>query len=172
MAIWRSLAVARFRSDIKVIKSDLTSTSGSCRCQILVYRAKRNAIIFQLATWLPPTGKISIAKIGVLPISPLFERQPSNPTSKRVLVNAAIKKELCRVEANNDKPWMSKVRPWYGHADHIHVRLKRPADLLTCRAQPAVPSGNGCDKSLSSWFADWILRLKIQKFWVGERFET
>src|SRR4249919_2211094 len=83
------------------------------------------------------------------------------PEVERVLVNAAIKKELCRVVSNDDKSWMSKVRPWYGHADHIHVRLKCPADSPNCRAQPAVPSGDGCDKSLKSWFADWILRLKI-----------
>ena len=83
------------------------------------------------------------------------------PDVERVLVNAAIKKELCRVETKDDKSWMSKVRPWYGHADHIHVRLKCPADSPNCRAQPAVPSGDGCDKSLKSWFADWILRIKI-----------
>jgi penicillin-insensitive murein DD-endopeptidase len=80
---------------------------------------------------------------------------------ERVLVNAAIKKELCRVEGESDKSWMSKVRPWYGHADHIHVRLKCPADSPDCRAQPAVPPGDGCDKSLNYWFANWILRLKI-----------
>src|SRR6476469_9792689 len=83
------------------------------------------------------------------------------PDVERVLVNAAIKKELCRVESKDDKSWMSKVRHWYGHADHIHVRLKCPADSPNCRAQPAVPSGDGCDKSLTSWFADWILRLRI-----------
>jgi penicillin-insensitive murein endopeptidase len=83
------------------------------------------------------------------------------PEVERVLVNAAIKKELCRVEGKNDKSWMSKVRPWYGHADHIHVRLRCPADSPDCRAQPAVPPGDGCDKSLNNWFADWILRLKI-----------
>jgi hypothetical protein len=49
---------------------------------------------------------------------------------------------------------MSKVRPWYGHADHIHVRLKCPTDSPDCRAQLAVPAGNGCDKSLNHWFAD------------------
>lgn len=83
------------------------------------------------------------------------------PDVERVLVNAAIKKELCRVEGEKDKSWMSKVRPWYGHADHIHVRLKCPADSPDCRAQPAVPPGDGCDKLLYNWFADWILRLKI-----------
>ena len=83
------------------------------------------------------------------------------PEVERVLVNAAIKKELCRGKSTKDESWMSKVRPWYGHADHIHVRLKCPADSPDCRAQPAVPAGNGCDKSLNHWFVDWILRLKI-----------
>src|SRR5215510_4573230 len=83
------------------------------------------------------------------------------PEVERVLVNAAIKKELCRIEGKSDKSWMSKVRPWYGHADHIHVRLKCPTDSPNCRAQPAVPAGDGCDKSLDYWFADWILHLKI-----------
>ncbi len=83
------------------------------------------------------------------------------PEVERVLVNAAIKKELCRVESNSDKTWMSKVRPWYGHSDHIHVRLKCPTNSPYCRAQPAVPGGDECDKSLGRWFADWILRLKI-----------
>jgi penicillin-insensitive murein endopeptidase len=83
------------------------------------------------------------------------------PEVERVLVNAAIKKELCRIKGDGDKSWLAKVRPWYGHADHIHVRLKCPSDSPNCRAQPAVPSGDGCDKSLTHWFADWILRLII-----------
>jgi len=83
------------------------------------------------------------------------------PEVERVLVNAAIKKELCRVETKDDKSWMAKVRPWYGHTDHIHVRLKCPVDSPNCRAQPSVPPGDGCDKSLNQWFAEWILRLII-----------
>jgi penicillin-insensitive murein endopeptidase len=83
------------------------------------------------------------------------------PEVERVLVNAAIKKELCRIKGKDDQSWMSKVRPWYGHADHIHVRLKCPADSPNCRAQPPVPPGDGCDKSLNHWFAEWILRLII-----------
>jgi penicillin-insensitive murein endopeptidase len=83
------------------------------------------------------------------------------PEVERVLVNAAIKKELCRVEGKDDESWMSKVRPWYGHADHIHVRLKCPADSPNCRTQPAVPAGDGCDKSLNYWFADRILKIKL-----------
>ena len=79
------------------------------------------------------------------------------PEVERVFVNAAIKKELCHVVDKKDDGWLSKVRPWYGHADHIHVRLKCPDDSPNCREQPAVPVGDGCDKSLDSWFTDAIL---------------
>jgi penicillin-insensitive murein DD-endopeptidase len=86
------------------------------------------------------------------------------PEVERVLVNAAIKKELCRVESQDDRSWMSKVRPWYGHDDHIHVRLKCPADSPDCRAQPPVPGGDGCDKSLDHWFTASVLSIKIPEF--------
>ncbi len=78
------------------------------------------------------------------------------PEVERVLVNAAIKQELCRVEK---KPaWLAKVRPWYGHHDHIHVRLKCPADSPICRAQPPVGGEDGCDKkALEFWFSDRVL---------------
>jgi penicillin-insensitive murein endopeptidase len=56
------------------------------------------------------------------------------------------------------------VRPWYGHADHIHVRLKCPTDSPNCRAQPPVPSSDGCSaKELDFWFKDAILHPKPSK---------
>jgi penicillin-insensitive murein endopeptidase len=80
------------------------------------------------------------------------------PEVERVLVNAAIKKELCRVENGHSRAWLAKVRPWYKHHDHIHVRLKCPADSPNCRAQPPVPGGDGCsDKELAFWFSDKVL---------------
>ncbi len=82
------------------------------------------------------------------------------PEVERVLVNAAIKKSLCEMEGKNHYSWMDKVRPWYGHNDHIHVRLKCPADSPHCRAQPPVPGSDGCGKELSYWFSDKVLHLK------------
>lgn len=99
-------------------------------------------------TWTPAVG----AFIRTAAVQPEVER---------VLVNAAIKKELCRVEDKKHDGWMAKVRPWYGHADHIHVRLKCPADSPNCRAQPPVPVGDGCSaKELDFWFKDAILHPK------------
>ena len=54
---------------------------------------------------------------------------------------------------------MSKVRPWYGHHDHIHVRLSCPADSPNCRKQPPVAGDDGCsEKALAYWFSDKVLR--------------
>ena len=85
------------------------------------------------------------------------------PEVERVLVNAAIKKRLCEMQGKHHPDWMKKVRPWYGHNDHIHVRLKCPADSPNCRAQPPVPGTDGCDKSLNYWFSDRVLHPKLKK---------
>jgi len=82
------------------------------------------------------------------------------PEVERVLVNAAIKKRLCEMEGKGNHSWMDKVRPWYGHNDHIHVRLKCPADSPNCRKQPPVPGSDGCGKELAFWFSDKVLHPK------------
>jgi len=74
----------------------------------------------------------------------------------RIFVHPAIKLELCNkfsVNPENTK-WLRKVRPWYGHNEHMHVRLKCPADAPLCVNQPPPPPGNGCGKELASWFPD------------------
>jgi penicillin-insensitive murein endopeptidase len=82
------------------------------------------------------------------------------PEVERVLVNAAIKKKMCEMQGDKHPAWMDKVRPWYGHNDHIHVRLKCPADSPHCRHQPAVPDSADCGKSLDYWFSDRVLHPK------------
>ena len=62
-----------------------------------------------------------------------------DPVVVRILVNAAIKKALCR-EAGADRTWLYKVRPWYGHAEHFHVQIACPADSAECKpASTAAP---------------------------------
>jgi penicillin-insensitive murein endopeptidase len=74
------------------------------------------------------------------------------PEVERVLVNAAIKKKLCET-TTGDRSWLSKVRPWYGHHDHIHVRLACPAGATQCKAQPPTPESEGCaDADFKFWF--------------------
>jgi penicillin-insensitive murein endopeptidase len=86
----------------------------------------------------------------------------TSPGVERVLVNAAIKKELCRAVGPKAE-WLHKVRPWYGHHDHIHVRLACPPDSPNCRHQPPVPEDDGCGKALDFWFSDKVLK-PVTKF--------
>lgn len=70
----------------------------------------------------------------------------------RIFVNPAIKLALCQAEGQGDREWLRKVRPWFGHAAHLHVRLACPADAPACIPQEAPPPGDGCDAELMSWF--------------------
>ena len=78
---------------------------------------------------------------------------------ERVLVNPAIKRALCR-DATGDRKWLNKVRPYYGHNYHMHVRIGCPGNSDTCREQDPTPSGDGCDASLEHWFSDEVLHPK------------
>ncbi|OOF79984.1 penicillin-insensitive murein endopeptidase [Rodentibacter caecimuris] len=69
----------------------------------------------------------------------------------RIFVNPAIKLKLCQT-AGNDRAWLHKIRPWFGHDSHFHVRLKCPADAAYCEDQVSVPAGDGCGEELYSWF--------------------
>ena len=71
------------------------------------------------------------------------------PGVDRVLVNHAIKRELCRAHAGAS--WLRRVRPWRGHDSHMHVRLLCPSGEAECRDAPPPPPGDGCDASLAWW---------------------
>jgi penicillin-insensitive murein endopeptidase len=75
----------------------------------------------------------------------------------RVFVNPAIKKELCR-SVGGDRSWMTKVRPYWGHDDHIHIRLACPGGASSCEDQDPPPEGDGCaEKDLAYWFQPSVL---------------
>jgi penicillin-insensitive murein endopeptidase len=79
------------------------------------------------------------------------------PAVQRIFVNAAIKKALCR-EAKGDRGWLSKVRPWWGHDYHFHIRIKCPAGSSECEGQPEPAASEGCSAGdLAYWFKDSVL---------------
>jgi penicillin-insensitive murein DD-endopeptidase len=83
-----------------------------------------------------------------------------DPQVERIFVNPAIKKALCR-DAGSDRAWLSKVRPYWGHDYHFHVRIKCPADSPECKPQAPAPAGDGCSgKDLDWWFTDAVLHPK------------
>lgn len=69
----------------------------------------------------------------------------------RIFVNPAIKVKLCQT-AGSDRGWLQKVRPWYGHDSHMHVRLGCPPNSPLCERQAPIPAGDGCGAELYSWF--------------------
>jgi penicillin-insensitive murein DD-endopeptidase len=86
----------------------------------------------------------------------LIRAAAQDPAVIRILVNAAIKKALCR-EAGADRAWLFKVRPWYGHAEHFHVQITCPAGSAECKPQrPPFPS-DGCGHELDFWFQESTL---------------
>ena len=57
----------------------------------------------------------------------LIKRAASYKEVSRIFVHPAIKKALCTDAPKDDRTWLSKVRPWWGHHYHFHVRLSCPA---------------------------------------------
>jgi len=89
----------------------------------------------------------------------IIKAAAENPKVERIFVNAAIKKALCR-STDADRTWLRKVRPMWGHDYHFHIRMSCPAGSTDCRAQDAVPPGDGCGKELDWWFRDAIIKPK------------
>ena len=81
----------------------------------------------------------------------LLETAARNPAVERLFVNAGIKRALCR-EVQGERSWLRKVRPWWGHDAHFHVRLRCPAGNPQCTPQPPLPAGDGCGPELAWWF--------------------
>ena len=79
----------------------------------------------------------------------------SDPAVARIFVHAAIKQAMCNAEpAGVGRRWLRKVRPWYGHNAHFHVRLICPRDSAGCVEQAPIPPGDGCGEDLAWWFSD------------------
>ena len=72
----------------------------------------------------------------------------------RIFVSPVIKQHLCDMNLNNDT-WLQKVRPWWGHTYHMHVRLHCPSDEPDCISQAAIANGNGCNE-LGWWRQQYI----------------
>lgn len=80
----------------------------------------------------------------------LIELAAAAPQVERIFINPILKRALCS-EVKGPHDWIQKLRPWWGHDDHIHVRLACPADSPGCVPQAPLPPGDGCD-ALGWWF--------------------
>ena len=86
----------------------------------------------------------------------LIRRAVAYPDVERVLVHPAIKKALCEAK-DGDRSVLHKIRPYWGHHYHMHIRIACPKGSDNCEGQPSPPSDDGCGKELD----DWMARIKV-----------
>lgn len=108
------------------------------------------------------TSAISVLRKNTLHVDPkiwtpaharLLMRAASYPQVERIFVHPGIKKKLCDTWTGNRES-MGKIRPYYGHHYHFHIRIKCPPGMSGCRSQNPPPAGSGCGKQLAWWFTD------------------
>lgn len=85
----------------------------------------------------------------------LIRRAAMMPEVARIFVHPPIKAALCQW-SNGQGAWLAKVRPYFGHNYHFHIRLKCPAGMKSCKNQaPAAPrDGTGCGEELAYWMGE------------------
>jgi penicillin-insensitive murein endopeptidase len=83
----------------------------------------------------------------------MLELAATSPGIDRIFVHPAIKRVLCRSLPPERRGWLAKLRPWWGHNEHFHVRLSCPAESGLCEPQAPVPEGDGCGAEIESWLA-------------------
>ena len=71
----------------------------------------------------------------------------------RIFIFPGAKVKMCRDE-KGDKNWLRKVRPWWGHNYHIHIRLKCPTGADQCQDQYPPPTGDGCNHA-----ENWVKKI-------------
>lgn len=67
----------------------------------------------------------------------------------RIFVNPVIKNVLCQ-RPSKDRSYLNKLRPWWGHDDHFHVRLACPPESAQCEPQAKIEQGDGCAE-VATW---------------------
>lgn len=85
----------------------------------------------------------------------LIRRAASYPEVARIFVHPPIKQELCRWTGGKGS-WLAKVRPYWGHNYHFHIRMRCPAGSTSCKdqAEPNPADGTGCGAELAHWLQD------------------
>lgn len=76
----------------------------------------------------------------------IIKAAASDPRVARIFVFPGAKVQMCNDESGN-RDYLRKIRPWYGHHYHFHVRLNCPRGTRGCVEQDAPPPGDGCQEA-------------------------
>ncbi|VAV96063.1 Penicillin-insensitive murein endopeptidase [hydrothermal vent metagenome] len=115
--------------------------------------------------WLKPTDNLNLsvaARENLPPISmrrsngaftnsnwteaqhKIIKAAAQDPRTARIFLFPGAKVQMCKDEPPGDRAWLNKVRPWWGHYYHFHLRLKCPEGAGGCVDQAPPPPGDGC----------------------------
>jgi penicillin-insensitive murein endopeptidase len=139
------------------LDADIWLTPMPDRRLTRVEREEMSATNVVRSDWLDIDPKVWTPQHTALIRASALERSVA-----RIFVNPAIKKALCR-EAGEDRAWLKKVRPMFGHNYHYHIRLACPSGEAGCSNQTPPPSGDGCGAELAQWFTPQMLYPKPGK---------
>lgn len=98
------------------------------------------------------TRRVDPARFGAVHMA-LIREAVLLPEVARIFVHPGIKQALCE-RASGDRSWLGKVRPWWGHDSHFHIRLRCPEGEPLCRDQEPPPAGDGCGAELAWWLSE------------------
>ena len=73
----------------------------------------------------------------------LLKAAAKDSRTARIFVFPGAKVQMCKDE-KGDRRWLRKIRPWWGHHYHFHVRLNCPKGSSGCVEQSPPPRGDGC----------------------------
>jgi penicillin-insensitive murein endopeptidase len=94
-------------------------------------------------------------------IPKLLALAAADPAVDRIFVEPGIKKLMCEGPMAK-APWQGRLRPWWAHHDHFHVRLKCPVDSPQCKPQEP-PADDGCGATLAWWFGGDAITKRAKK---------
>lgn len=117
-------------ADIWLRPADTLSLSVAERESISSISQRRNKGAFVNDNWTPAHEAV-------------VKAAASDPRVARIFIFPGAKVEMCK-NAGSDRAWLRKVRPWYGHHYHFHVRLSCPKGARGCVDQAPPPPGDGC----------------------------
>jgi penicillin-insensitive murein endopeptidase len=86
----------------------------------------------------------------------ILEAAARDPRVERIFVTPPVKLSMCETATRRDTDWLRKIRPWWGHHDHFHVRLHCPKGATGCVDPAPIPAGDGCQDAVW-WVTDALL---------------
>jgi penicillin-insensitive murein DD-endopeptidase len=117
-------------ADIWMLPPKSLSLSRSQRESISSTSMQRSGGAYVNSSWTPQHHAI-------------LRAAAKDPRVERIFVFAGAKVQMCDDETG-DRSYLRKIRPWYGHHYHFHVRLACPKGARGCVNQAPPPAGDGC----------------------------